>query len=195
MPNNYDDEHPIIVDKRAGSGSKPKPVRGGTGPGHDPILDQPTDYSKNPNRLANVRWKRGEDPRDDLAVGHVGAHELSPEEAAAAQGYVDYKIEVLEHPESEGLDPFEGVTGSDSGVECWRCHSRDYLIISERSGADIGASQPDVAWAISQNRQVDPLKVPDVQMLFCPTCKDRMQLRKEHVLEFAAQQRIARRQP
>jgi len=176
------ESRPLLVDKRAGSGNKDVPPK----PAHNPILDLPTDYSKNRNRLANVRWKRGEDPRDDLAVGSVGARTLSPEEAQLTTGYVDYDLEVLEHPHPENVDPYEGIHGSRTGIKCWSCPAGEYLIIAERTSQEVGDTLDEVTWARKMNRPVDPLKVPDVLKLFCPQCKSVMEMRKEIVLELRA---------
>lgn len=53
------------------------------------ILDEPTDYSKQPNRLANVRFPLGEEPWHDVE----GTDKDSP--------YVNYKLEVVEGDDPE----------------------------------------------------------------------------------------------
>ena len=52
------------------------------------ILNEPTDYSKQPNRLSNVRFPLGEEPWPDID----GTHEDDP--------YVNIKLDVV-----EGADP------------------------------------------------------------------------------------------
>lgn len=66
-------EPPVIVDKRASRRA---------------ILDEPTDYSKNANRLSNVRWPVGEDPSDE------GTSERDKD-------WVNVKLEVTENPPDE----------------------------------------------------------------------------------------------
>ena len=52
------------------------------------ILDLPTNYDKNPNRLANVRWPVGEDP------GQEGTSERDGQ-------WINVKLDVTEHPDPD----------------------------------------------------------------------------------------------
>lgn len=151
------------VDKRSSSGHKAD------------YTDSET-YHRNRNRLANVRWKLGENPHDDLAVGSVGARELTPEQALQEPGYVDYKVEMHEPHQPTEQEQYAGLRGSDSGIRCWSCRGNTYRIVDERSSEQVASTQDDIVWAQKMNRPVDPERIPTVWLLFCPGCKHKMQM-------------------
>ena len=143
-------------------------------PGGANVTDSDT-YRKNANRLSPLRWAPGQDPRDD--------------DAYPGSGYEYVKLVV-----DEDLAPtpaskrFEGYLGVDSHMTCWNCLQRTYLIMDERTSQQVGEAQDEVVWAWANNRPVDPVRVPDVLLLYCPACHNTMQLRKEIVREKAEQQ-------
>lgn len=157
-------------DKRSGFGIKPS---------HDPLLDKPTDYSTNQNRLANVRWAPGTNPHDPLAIDH----------SQALAGWTDYKLDGPENPEQPKDTTPSSAT--DSGVQCFKCHSHNYMIIDKRSREVVAASRDDVSWALSQGRQPDPVLYPDVLMLHCPQCRHITQMDAQTVQVIAAKRALS----
>lgn len=155
-----DDLEPKVTDRRSGSGQKIVP----------PEIDFEAAYANNPFRIRNYRWAPGQDPNDD--------------EAWPDSNWDYVNLEVLEHPDESASDPdwsYRNISGSPSGVRCFHCRNNDYLIVDVRSSEEIAKTQDDVLWARVNNREVDPLKVPDVLALFCPGCKHQAQVRKEVV--------------
>lgn len=152
-------KEPTVVDRRSGRG---KAQHAGAD-----FTDAKT-YEKNQNRLANVRWKLGEDPRD--------------QEAEKGSGWEYVKLDAPENPVSRPASSFEGVAGGiESGLHCWSCHHADYLIMDDRKPIEVAMQQDDLAWALKMNRAVDPERMPHVLMLFCPACKAVMEM-PEHVV-------------
>ncbi len=100
-----------INDKRSSAGRKER---------RKDILNVPTDYSKNPNRLSNVRFPLGEEPWHDV----VGTTKDDP--------YVNVKLEVV-----EGKDPGPNQRNLLGGgarllVDCFHCHEPLHIAAAKR---------------------------------------------------------------
>lgn len=122
-------------------------------------------YEKNRNRLANVRWKFGEDPHDD--------------DAHPDSGWEYVTLDYPEHP-PEDTNPYGGKGGPDSGVRCFNCHGYTYRILDTRTPEEILAGLPDEQWRRSQGRG-DDRAAPRVYLLVCPKCENRVQLNEEAI--------------
>lgn len=85
---------PVIVDRRSSNKRLD-------------ILNQPTDYSKNPNRLSNLRWGVGQEP--------------DGEGTSKDDGWVNIKLDVTEHlpPEPEQKSLLGG--GPELLLKCFHC--------------------------------------------------------------------------
>lgn len=93
-------------DKRSSAGRKER---------RKDILNAPTDYSKNSNRLSNVRFPIGEEPWNDV----VGTHKDDP--------YVNVKLEVVENPDPGPNQRNLLGGGARLLVDCFHCHAEMHV--------------------------------------------------------------------
>ena len=182
MPNNEPNE-PLITDRRAGKGTpeeaaarterlnkeRAASLYTGRDEGETRRLEQVS-----PVRNAQHRWKHGEDPHDP---------EADPESG--------WEYVKLEAPENEAVHPhpFEGMTGPDSGVRCFRCKSVNYRVVDERTPLQMAVTQPDLEHGLAMNRPIDFRRMPGALALLCPQCEHFAQVATPIVSMLAAQQK------
>lgn len=97
-------------------------------PAHDPILDKPTDYSKNANRLSNIRWPIGEEPYADTegTDGSIGARHIDSAKEAEGQ-WTNVKLDVTEHPDPDPDQRSLLHGGAEVILPCFHCGTTQHV--------------------------------------------------------------------
>ena len=79
------------------------------------ILNQPTDYSKNANRLSNVRWPLGQEPYHDV------------EGTGDDDNVVNVKLEVVENPDPDPNQRHLLGGGPELKIPCFTCGAKMHI--------------------------------------------------------------------
>lgn len=110
-----------------------------------------------PTRHSMLRWDLGVDPNDD--------------EAQPGSGWSYLNLEGAEREKDRPASPFEGMTGTPSGITCFECKRQEFLVMDERTAEESIAGDVELSWAAKNNRPLDPYRASAKLMLFCSGCK------------------------